>query len=51
MRELRLEVAVKQVQDEFPESENVRLMVEAIDLSQRGLARPESAMFEINVSD
>jgi len=26
-------------------------MVEAINASQRGLARPESAMFEINVSE
>ncbi len=51
MRELRLEIAVKQVEEEFPDSENVKLMVEAINLSQRGLARPESAMFEINVSD
>ena len=51
MRELRLELAVKQVLEEFPDSANVRLMVDAINLSQRGLARPESAMFEINVSD
>ncbi|MCB1691928.1 MAG: acyl-ACP--UDP-N-acetylglucosamine O-acyltransferase [Pseudomonadales bacterium] len=51
LRELRLEAAVKQVQEEFPDSENVRLMIEAINSSQRGLARPDSAMFEINVSE
>lgn len=51
MRELRLETAVKQVEEEFPESENVKLMIEAINSSQRGLARPDSAMFEINVSE
>ena len=51
MRELRLEEAVKQVKQEFPGSENVTLMLDAIDSSQRGLARPDSAMFEINVSE
>ena len=51
MRELRLEDAVAQVLKEFPLSPNVRLMVDAITSSQRGLARPESAMFEINVSE
>ena len=51
MREMRLEEAVKQVEEEFPSSANVRLMIDAITSSQRGLARPESAMFEINVSE
>ncbi|MCB1647599.1 MAG: acyl-ACP--UDP-N-acetylglucosamine O-acyltransferase [Pseudomonadales bacterium] len=51
MREMRLETAVQQVEEEFPDSENVRLMLDAITSSQRGLARPDSAMFEINVSD
>jgi len=51
MRQLRLEQAVKQVQEEFPGSINVKLMVEAIDQSQRGLARPEDETFELNVSD
>ena len=51
MRELRLEEAVKQAKAEFPDSSNVQLMLEAIDSSQRGLARPDSAMFEINVSE
>jgi UDP-N-acetylglucosamine acyltransferase len=51
MRELRLEVAVQQVEEKFPDSENVRLMLDAIASSQRGLARPDSAMFEINVSE
>lgn len=51
MREMRLEEAVKQARSEFPDSKNVQLMIDAIDNSQRGLARPESAMFEINVSE
>ena len=51
MRELRLEDAVRQVQESFPHSENVRLMIEAVSASQRGLARPDSATFEINLAD
>lgn len=50
MRELRLETAVSQVEAEFPDSTSIELMIEAINSSQRGLARPESATFEINVS-
>lgn len=50
MRELRLETAVSEVQTEFPDSVGISLMIEAINSSQRGLARPESATFEINVS-
>lgn len=50
MRELRLETAVAEVRKEFPNSANIDLLLEAIDSSQRGLARPESATFEINVS-
>ena len=42
MRELRLSEAVKQLEEEFPNSANIQLMIEAISLSQRGLARPES---------
>lgn len=51
MRELRLEEAVSKVRDAFPDSTNIQLMIDAIDSSQRGLARPESATFEINVAD
>ena len=51
MREMRLEEGVQQVRDAFGESENVKLMLDAIDGSQRGLARPDSATFEINVGD
>mgnify|MGYP006139823579 CR=1 FL=1 len=51
MREYRLDDAVKQVREEFPESKNVLTMIEAIESSQRGLARPDSAMFEINLSE
>ncbi|MFP6808958.1 MAG: acyl-ACP--UDP-N-acetylglucosamine O-acyltransferase [Pseudomonadales bacterium] len=50
MRELRLETGVSEVLAEFPESASIKLMIEAINSSQRGLARPESATFEINVS-
>ena len=50
MRELRLETAVSEVEDEFRDSPSIALMIEAINSSQRGLARPESATFEINVS-
>ncbi|MBD3648059.1 MAG: acyl-ACP--UDP-N-acetylglucosamine O-acyltransferase [Pseudomonadales bacterium] len=49
MRQLRLEDAVAEVRQEFPDSPNVQLMLDAIQSSQRGLARPESATFEINV--
>ena len=51
MRELRLEQAVQDVKAEFPDSVNIQLMIDAINSSQRGLARPESATFEINVAD
>ena len=50
MRELRLDAAVSEVEEEFPNSPNIVLMIAAINSSQRGLARPESATFEINVS-
>jgi UDP-N-acetylglucosamine acyltransferase len=49
MRELRLEQAVEEVLQEFSAVPGIQLMVEAINASQRGLARPESATFEINV--
>ena len=51
MREMRLEDAVNEVKEVFPESESIRLMLDAVASSQRGLARPESATFEINVAD
>ncbi len=51
MREKRLEDAVNEVKDAFPDSENVQLMIDGIASSQRGLARPESATFEFNVAD
>ncbi len=50
MRELRLETAVAEVETEFSGSQSIRLMLDAIACSKRGLARPESATFEINVS-
>lgn len=51
MRELRLEDAVKEVGDTFAGSESIALMLEAVASSQRGLARPETATYEINVAD
>jgi len=51
MKEYRLDAAVKQVREEFPDSALIAQMIESIESSQRGLARPDSAMFEINVSD
>ena len=51
MREMRLEEAVKEVSEAFPESVNIRLMLDAVVSSQRGLARPETATFEINMAD
>lgn len=50
MRELRLEQAVEQVRSEFKDVPGIQLMIDAIASSQKGLARPESATFEINVS-
>lgn len=51
MREMRLEDAVAEVTQEFAGSPNIKLMLDAVVSSQRGLARPESATFEINVAD
>ena len=51
MRELRLEDAVQEVSDALSDSQNVKVMLEAVSSSQRGLARPETATFEINVAD
>ncbi|MGI9323415.1 MAG: acyl-ACP--UDP-N-acetylglucosamine O-acyltransferase [Pseudomonadales bacterium] len=51
MQELRLEDAVQEVEEAFPKSKNIKLLIEAVNSSQRGLARPESATFEINVAD
>jgi hypothetical protein len=48
---MRLEDAVNQVEKSFPNSKNIKLMINAVRASQRGLARPESATYEINVAD
>ena len=48
-RELRLEQAIEEVMAEFGDSPHVQKMLTAINDSQRGLARPESATFEMNV--
>ena len=51
LRGLRLEEAINQVKTEFPESTNVQLMLDAIHSSQRGLARPESDTYDVNMGD
>lgn len=49
LRELRLDEAVAEARSSFPNDNNVTLMLEAIEASKRGLARPENATYEINV--
>jgi len=51
LRELRLEAAVQELHSTFGDSPHVQLMIDAINASQRGLARPESAMIELNVGE
>ena len=48
LRDLRLEAAVAELKREFPAAEHIIRMLDAIAASQRGLARPESAAFELN---
>jgi len=48
-RDLRLEEAVAEVRQEIGESDEIKIMLAAIEQSQRGLARPDSATFEMNV--
>ncbi|MDA8864358.1 acyl-ACP--UDP-N-acetylglucosamine O-acyltransferase [Pseudomonadales bacterium] len=48
-RDLRLEEAVAEVRKEIGESDEIKTMLDAIERSQRGLARPDSATFEMNV--
>ena len=48
-RELRLEQAIEEVMAGFGDSPHIQKMLAAINDSQRGLARPESATFEMNV--
>ena len=48
-RDLRLEEAVAEVRKEIGESGEINIMLDAIGRSQRGLARPDSATFEMNV--
>ena len=51
MRELRLEDAVHEVEKNLGEEPHIRLLLEAITSSKRGIARPETSTFEINVSN
>ena len=51
LRGLRLQEAVNQLKEEFPQSANVQLMIDGINSSQEGLARPESETYDINMDD
>ena len=48
MRDLRLEEAVAEVTEALGHREYIRILIDAIASSQRGLARPDSATLEIN---
>jgi hypothetical protein len=48
---LRLEDAVNEVEKALGEHPHIRLLLDAITSSKRGVARPESSTFEINVSN
>ncbi|MXZ45115.1 MAG: acyl-ACP--UDP-N-acetylglucosamine O-acyltransferase [Gammaproteobacteria bacterium] len=50
LRELRLEEAVQRVKDELGDKPYIQLMIDAIESSQRGLARPDTATLEFNTS-
>ena len=50
-RELRLNEAVEQVSSELGDKPHIRLMLDAIQSSQRGLAHPDATTFEINAED
>jgi UDP-N-acetylglucosamine acyltransferase len=49
-KDLRLEDALAAIAPEAKESPHVQCMLDAIAASKRGLARPDSATFAINVS-
>ena len=51
MRELRLEDAVQEVEQTLGDHPHIRLLLDAITSSKRGIARPETSTFEINVSN
>ena len=51
LREQRLESAVDELRETYADAPHVALMIEAINGSQRGLARPESAMIDLNVGE
>ena len=50
MRELRLEDAVQEVEQTLGDHPHIRLLLDAITGSKRGIARPESSTFENTVS-
>ncbi|PDH39108.1 MAG: acyl-[acyl-carrier-protein]--UDP-N-acetylglucosamine O-acyltransferase [OM182 bacterium MED-G24] len=47
MRELKLEDSISQLQNEFPESDHVQLIIDATNNSKKGLARPDDQMFPL----
>ena len=50
LRELRLEEAVQKVRAELGDRPYIQMMIDAIESSQRGLARPDTATLEFNTS-
>ena len=50
-QELRLEESLKQIKHAFPSSNNIALMIEAINSSQKGLAYPERSRFPSDSSE
>ncbi|MEM7221319.1 MAG: acyl-ACP--UDP-N-acetylglucosamine O-acyltransferase [Pseudomonadota bacterium] len=51
LREMRLDDAVAALRDEFGDRPHVTRLIDFIEASSRGLARPESAMIEMNTAD
>lgn len=51
VREMRLNEAVEQVSKELGDKPHIKLMLDAIQNSTHGLARPDGATFEINAGD
>lgn len=50
MRELRLEEAVRKVKADLGDKPHVRLMLDAIENSQRGIARPDTPTLDLNTN-
>ena len=51
LRELRLELAVKKVSENLGDKPHIQMMLNFIDESHRGLARPDTATLDLNTSE